>query len=138
MEKAVRVLINKAVAEIEKLVPNEYYRYPSNQTDLNNQTTNTTIYSNNINTSINAKLIYFENFEKYGIGQHTPFGAITDNGFIQLGIDKNNKTSKVLVINNNFICINKNIKDFILTFDAKPNEFGTINIYFRYSRDSKV
>ncbi|QCT94865.1 DUF1080 domain-containing protein [Caminibacter mediatlanticus TB-2] len=142
MEKAVRVLINKAVAEIEKLVPNEYYRYPANYQNntTNNQSVNQ-ISTTNINTNkpkINAKLIYSEDFEKYGIGQHTPFGAITGNGFIQLGVDKNNQTSKVLVIDNNFVCINKKFKDFILTFDAKPNQFGTMNIYFRYSRDSKI
>jgi len=137
MEKAVRDMINKAVEKISQLVPENYYRYkPNNQTIQNiNQSV---INNNNQTLKPKAKIVFKEDFEKYGIGQHTPFGSITGNGFIQLGINKYNQTSKILKIDNNYICINKKFKNFILTFDAKPNEFGTVNIFFRYSRNNKV
>ncbi|AZV47079.1 hypothetical protein C3L23_07270 [Nautilia sp. PV-1] len=129
MEKAIRVMIAKAVNKIETLIPETYYRYNANNTLNNNQQTTINTNHNSINHEKRI-LLFKENFEKYGIGQTTPFGNWKGNKFeIQMGVQSNGKIGKLLKAHEwRKICLeNFRAKNIILTADVNGN--GTF--YFR-------
>jgi len=129
MEKAIRVLIAKAVKEIERLVPENYYRYDGNGNPVNTSTQVTSTPKNNTQTS-NYKLIFQEDFEKYGVGQATPFGKwVGDKFSITMGVQNNGQVGKILKAYEYRKICNQNlkVKDAIFTVDFIKN----ITFWFR-------
>ncbi len=99
MGKAIRVMIAKAVNEIEKLVPQNYYRYDSTGNSVKNTKTSTAISNTNYNQNHTPKykLIFSEDFEKYGIGQTAPFGKWSGDKFpVKIGVQSNSNVGKIL------------------------------------------
>ena len=145
MEKAIRVMIDNAVKEISKLVPENYYRYDAAGNPVKPAT------QNNQNQTLNApqkqsqqkkenyKLIFSEDFEKYGNGQSVPFGPWKgQGGHITVGVQANGKVGKVLNINADdvMVCLESvKVKDFILDLDVL--KYNPV-IYFRLSDNPKV
>jgi curli biogenesis system outer membrane secretion channel CsgG len=118
MEKAVRVMIAKAVKSIEKLLPENYYRYENKE---NVSAENHTV-SNTSQTETPKKVVFKEDFEKYGTGQTIPFGPWEGDKFsIATEVQSNGQIGKVLHAAGDWkrICVkNLKVKDMILDVDA--------------------
>jgi len=133
MEKAIRVMIAKAVKEIERLVPEDYYRYNGNATPVNLPSNSSTAVAakNNVQKNNNYKLIFKEDFEKYGVGQTPPFGPWVGDKKVSvtMGVQKNKQIGKILKVwEYNKICNqNLKVKNAIFTVDFIRN----IVFYFR-------
>ena len=136
MEKAVRVMIDNAVKAIEKLVPENYYRYDAAGNSLKPFSQTKEVNSEN---KEKYALIFNETFEKYGNGQSVPFGLWSGKGaYITIGVQADNHVGKVLYINGDspMVCIsNVKVKDFILDVDIL--KYNPV-IYFRYSENPKA
>jgi len=130
MEKAVMVLIDNAVKAIEKYVPESYYRYKGGQAPSETKpvaSTKPTTPSPQTTQTVQkpeefeGKLVFSEDFEKYGVGQTAPIGAFTGNkASVVTVVDANKRISKAVILKGGGgkIC-NKNLqlKDFILEAD---------------------
>jgi hypothetical protein len=128
MEKAIRVMIARAVKEIERLIPENYYRYNNdNITPTHNISSSTQTTTSKTNK---YKLIFVEDFEKYGIGQTAPFGPWKGDKFpVKIGVQKNGQVGKILTTYEyRKICLsNIKVKDFIIEVDWIKN----ITLWFR-------
>ena len=99
MEKAIRVMIAKAVKEIERLVPENYYRYDGSGNPVN--TSSSAAVASTSQSSAQKgiyTLIFQEDFEKYGIGQTPPFGSWVGDKKVSvtMGVQKNGQIGKIL------------------------------------------
>jgi len=98
MEKAVRVMIENAVKEISKLVPENYYRYDATGKPVSNTTTQTNqtgVYQEKPKPK--EKLVLSEDFEKYGVGQTPPFGPwVGKDVYVKMGAQPDNQIGKIL------------------------------------------
>ncbi len=128
MEKAVMVLIDNAVKAIEKYVPESYFRYKGGQTTPKTQPVSTAQPSKQVTqapqtqqkSQPQGKLVFSENFEKYGIGQTPPIGSFTgNNASVVTIVDANKRITKAVVLKGGGKICNKDLqlKDFILETD---------------------
>ncbi|ACM93604.1 putative curli production assembly/transport component CsgG subfamily [Nautilia profundicola AmH] len=129
MEKAIRDMINKAVEKIAQLIPDNYYRYNANGT-VNNQLNTTINTQQNTVKPVTHTLLFKEDFEKYGIGQTTPFGNWKGDKFeIQMGVQSNGMIGKMIKAHEwRKVCL-ENFKAKNIIFTADMNGNGTF--YFR-------
>ena len=140
MEKAVRVMIDNAVKEISKLVPENYYRYNpqgqpvANQNVYNSNSTNSAYHQNT--KPNNLKLIFNENFENYDIGRSLPVGNWEGKGSIDMAVGANMQSSKVLKLKDkDRACIkNLKIKNFVLTFEYSTHPWTENYVLFRFNK----
>lgn len=96
MEKAIRVMIDNAVKEISKLVPDNYYRYDAtgHPVSQNYNSSSTGVYQEHPKPK--EKLIFSEDFEKYGVGQAAPFGPWSGKDVhIKMGAGANGQIGKI-------------------------------------------
>ncbi|GAX87066.1 conserved hypothetical protein [Lebetimonas natsushimae] len=123
MEKAIRVMIDNAVKAISKLVPDNYYRYDATGHPVSqNQSYNsgsTGVYQEKPKPK--EKLIFSEDFEKYGIGQTAPFGPWSGKtANIKIATQPNGQLGKVLKFrgySDAHICLKKyKLRNFHLSF----------------------
>jgi curli biogenesis system outer membrane secretion channel CsgG len=129
MEKAVRVMIDKAVKAISQLVPENYYRYDASGNPVKPSVQSSGPSSQNT-VKENYKLIFSEDFEKYGIGQTAPFGNWRGDKFpVKVGVQSNGKVGKVLeTYEYRKICLNNvKVKDVVVSADWSHN----ISLWFR-------
>ena len=122
MEKAVRVMIANAVKSIEKLVPENYYRYNGETAATPNQQSQSPTIQTTVHTQTAKKLIFKEDFEKYGNGQTIPFGPWEGDKFsIATEVQSNSQIGKVLRAGGDWkkVCAkNLKIKDMIFDVDV--------------------
>ena len=140
MEKAVRVMINNAVKEISKLVPENYYRYnaqgqPVANTQTNVSSANNVTYTQNTQKE-NLKLVFSDDFESYDIGRSLPVGNWEGKGSIDMAVGANMQSSKVLKLKDkDRACIkNLKIKNFVLTLDSNRNYHTESYVLFRFNK----
>ncbi|NPA16599.1 MAG: DUF1080 domain-containing protein [Aquificae bacterium] len=151
MEKAVMVLIDNAVKAIEKYVPESYYRYnaqgqpTTRPTSIKTQTTAKTQGSTQAavtsqqSEQVKGKVVFSDNFEKYGVGQTPPFGRWEGNkdAAIRQVVQINGQIGKAVQFNGGKICItNLKIKDFIMELDFTHK--GNIEIIFRVQKNPYI
>jgi curli biogenesis system outer membrane secretion channel CsgG len=127
MEKAVMVLIDNAVKAIEKYVPESYYRYKGGQAPTQTKpavaaqtSPQSTSTQPEQKKETAGKLIFSEDFEKYGIGQTPPIGDFTgNNASIATVVDANKRITKAVVLKGGGKICNKNLqlKNLILEAD---------------------
>ena len=122
MEKAVRVMVANAVKSIEELVPENYYRYNAQTNTTSNQQSNSQTTQTITHTQTAKKLIFKEDFEKYGNGQTIPFGPWEGDKFsIATEVQSNSQIGKVLKAGGDWkkVCAkNLKIKDMIFDVDV--------------------
>jgi len=129
MEKAVRNMINKAVAKISSLVPENYYRYNSANNNQNSSVPVINTQQNNTEEKA-KKLLFKEDFENYGLGQTTPFSSWKGDRFeVQMGVQNNGKVGKMIKAHEyRKVCLeNFRAKNIILKADIN----GNATFYFR-------
>ena len=146
MEKAVMVLIDNAVKAIEKYVPESYYRYKGGQITPPKKEPVSTVkpatQTAQAQHEPQGKLIFSENFEKYGVGQTPPIGSFTGNkASVVTVVDVNKRITKAVVLKGGGKICNKDlmIKDFILETDySVPSRYCSSGIISIRTRENPV
>ncbi len=148
MEKAVMVLIDNAVKAIEKYVPESYYRYKGGKATGQKKKVATTqkasapLVTTAPSPEEKGNLIFFETFEKYGIGQSAPFGRWEGNDRVSVKqvVQVNGQIGKAANFKNGGdVCISGlNLKNFILELDfikIVDNVHTNFDIRFRVQKN---
>ena len=141
MEKAIMVLIDNAVKEIEKNIPENYYRYTASGKVIAG---NTDITNNVNNTSIpkqieNNKLIFKDDFETYGLGQKPPLSKWSGiaNATVRIKPQRNKNLGKILDFDDthNFICAKiPKVKNFTVVLEYQNDGYHDANLFFRMNK----
>jgi len=151
MEKAIMVLIDNAVKAIEKYVPENYYRYNAQgqpttgavsaktQATGKTQGSTQTAVASQQPEQVKGKVVFSDNFEKYGVGQTPPFGKWEGDKSIAIRqvVQINGQIGKAVQFDGGKICITDlKVKDFIMEFDFTHK--GNIEVIFRAQKNPYV